>query len=100
MSPISPGAVPQVLEPFFRGVYGRLGRSDTILAAAAAHHRLLWIHPFLDGNGRVTRLMSQRDHAGYALDTGGYLVEFRVGSRATCGAYEAISGRMRPTAAQ
>ena len=28
------------------------------MAAAAAHHRLLWIHPFLDGNGRVARLMS------------------------------------------
>jgi Fic family protein len=25
---------------------------------AAAHHRLLWIHPFIDGNGRVARLMS------------------------------------------
>ncbi len=23
-----------------------------------AHHRLLWIHPFLDGNGRVARLFS------------------------------------------
>jgi fido (protein-threonine AMPylation protein) len=22
------------------------------------HHRLLWIHPFYDGNGRVNRLMS------------------------------------------
>jgi Fic family protein len=40
------------------------------LATAAAHHRLLWIHPFLDGNGRVVRLMS---HAMLleALDTGG-----------------------------
>ena len=28
------------------------------VAAAAAHHRFLWIHPFLDGNGRVARLMS------------------------------------------
>ncbi len=27
-----------------------------ILAVAAAHHRLMWIHPFLDGNGRVARL--------------------------------------------
>src|SRR5690606_15597285 len=27
-------------------------------AAGAAHHRFLWIHPFLDGNGRVARLMS------------------------------------------
>jgi Fic family protein len=54
----------------FEEVYGRLGRAETILAAAAAHHRLLWIHPFLDGNGRVARLMS---HAVLleALDTGG-----------------------------
>ncbi len=65
---ISPGAVPRFLERF-ENVYGSLGRSETILAAAAAHHRLLWIHPFLDGNGRVARLMS---HAVLlaALDTG------------------------------
>jgi len=67
--PISPGAVPRFLERFEQ-VYGALGRSETILSAAAAHHRLLWIHPFLDGNGRVARLMS---HAVMldALDTGG-----------------------------
>jgi len=29
-----------------------------VIAVAAAHHRFLWIHPFLDGNGRVARLMS------------------------------------------
>lgn len=33
---------------------GELG----ILTAATAHHRLLWIHPFVDGNGRVARLYS------------------------------------------
>jgi len=27
-----------------------------LVAASAAHHRLMWIHPFLDGNGRVARL--------------------------------------------
>jgi Fic family protein len=32
---------------------------SSIIAAAAAHHRLAWIHPFLDGNGRVTRLFTQ-----------------------------------------
>ncbi len=66
--PVSPGAVPRFLKRF-EEVYGRLGRAETILAAAAAHHRLLWIHPFLDGNGRVARLMS---HALLleALDTG------------------------------
>lgn len=36
----------------------RLSRVRQLEAVAAAHHRLLWIHPFLDGNGRVTRLMS------------------------------------------
>lgn len=29
-----------------------------LIAAAACHHRLAWIHPFLDGNGRVTRLFT------------------------------------------
>jgi len=28
------------------------------VALAAAHHRLMWIHPFLDGNGRVARLFT------------------------------------------
>ena len=28
----------------------------TVLALAAAHQRLRWIHPFIDGNGRVMRL--------------------------------------------
>ena len=67
--PISPGAVPRFLA-HCEGVYGRLGRTDAILSAAAAHHRLLWIHPFLDGNGRVARLVS---HASLleTLDTGG-----------------------------
>ncbi|MBF0275804.1 MAG: Fic family protein [Nitrospinae bacterium] len=36
----------------------RLTKRQGVIAVAAAHHRLLWIHPFLDGNGRVTRFMS------------------------------------------
>jgi len=65
---ISPGAVPRFLDRFDE-VYSNTGRAGTILGAAAAHHRLLWIHPFLDGNGRVARLVS---HATLleALDTG------------------------------
>jgi len=67
--PISPGAVPRFLA-HCEAAYGRLGRTDAILSTAAAHHRLLWIHPFLDGNGRVARLVS---HATLleTLDTGG-----------------------------
>lgn len=29
-----------------------------LITAAASHHRLTWIHPFLDGNGRVSRLFT------------------------------------------
>jgi len=67
--PISPGAVSRFLARY-EDAYGRLGKTDAILSAAAAHHRLLWIHPFLDGNGRVARLVS---HASLleTLDTGG-----------------------------
>lgn len=54
---INPGAVPRFLERF-EHVYAKLGKAETILNAAAAHHRLAWIHPFLDGNGRVVRLVS------------------------------------------
>jgi Fic family protein len=66
---ISAPAVPRFLH-HFEDVYGRLGKTETILATASAHHRLTWIHPFADGNGRVARLMS---HATMleALDTGG-----------------------------
>jgi len=67
--PPSPGALGRFLSKY-ENSYGRLGKSESIISTAAAHHRLAWIHPFLDGNGRVARLVS------YAmlldtLDTGG-----------------------------
>ncbi len=67
--PVSPGALARFIEKFEQ-TYSGLGKAENIIAAAASHHRLLWIHPFLDGNGRVARLMS---HAMLleALDTGG-----------------------------
>jgi Fic family protein len=53
----------------FEQVYGNIGKTESIISTAAVHHRLLWIHPFMDGNGRVARLMS---HAMMLdlLDTG------------------------------
>ncbi len=39
--------------------YGKVkGLDGQLIACACAHHRLAWIHPFLDGNGRVIRLHS------------------------------------------
>jgi Fic family protein len=65
---ISAGALPRFLE-CFEQVYRHLGKTESIISSAAAHHRLLWMHPFQDGNGRVARLMS---HAIFLeiLDTG------------------------------
>lgn len=52
-------AVPPLLERFSE-IYDpvRLSEIGRVVAFAASHHRLLWIHPFLDGNGRVARLFS------------------------------------------
>lgn len=32
--------------------------TNRVIAAAGLHHRLAWIHPFLDGNGRAIRLVT------------------------------------------
>ena len=37
--------------------FAKLGKAARILAIPAAHHRFNYIHPFADGNGRVSRLM-------------------------------------------
>jgi Fic family protein len=44
----------------FESVYepSNLTALQRIIATAASHHRLAWIHPFLDGNGRVSRLFT------------------------------------------
>jgi Fic family protein len=58
-TPPSSSRVPDFMEYFenhyrFHG----LGKAGRVLAIPAAHHRFNYIHPFPDGNGRVSRLMS------------------------------------------
>lgn len=55
----------------FESVYSpeNLSGVKQVIAVAASHHRLLWIHPFYDGNGRVARLFSH-----------GYLKHIGVGN--------------------
>jgi Fic family protein len=50
--------LPGWMARFDEGAPERFGRAERLVAIAAAHHRLLWIHPFADGNGRVARLLS------------------------------------------
>ena len=54
----------------FAEVYepSRLGKLERVVAAAAAHHRLAWIHPFVDGNGRVARLFTDAYLARAEID--------------------------------
>lgn len=47
-----------------------LGKSRQIQTVGAVHHRFLWIHPFLDGNGRVARLMSHALFKRLGIGTG------------------------------
>jgi Fic family protein len=57
--PPSSNRVPDFMT-YFEQRYHQQGRGmgSRILAIPAAHHRLNYIHPFSDGNGRVSRLMS------------------------------------------
>ncbi len=42
-----------------------------IIAVMAAHHRFLWIHPFIDGNGRVGRLFTDAALKALGLESYG-----------------------------
>ena len=57
--PPSAGRIPDFMT-YFERRYRGLTRGDRgkILTIPAAHHRLSYIHPFADGNGRVGRLMT------------------------------------------
>ena len=57
--PPEPEQLPRFLARFDQAYASPpLSKLRQIQAVGAVHHRFLWIHPFLDGNGRVARLMS------------------------------------------
>lgn len=47
-----------------------LSKVEQLIYALCSHHRLVWIHPFLDGNGRVSRLFL--DYLLFKIDLDGY----------------------------
>jgi len=55
-----PGSRVEAFMRYFEQQYrlDRMGKSGQIIAMATAHHRFNYIHPFPDGNGRVSRLTS------------------------------------------
>lgn len=57
--PPSAHRLPDFMAYFSKRYFGLTrGKTGQILSIPAAHHRFNYIHPFLDGNGRVSRLMS------------------------------------------
>ena len=57
--PPSSRAVGEFMQYFaIRYEAARMGKAGRIVSMAVAHHRFNYIHPFPDGNGRVSRLMS------------------------------------------
>ncbi len=56
--PPTPESVPAFLARLDE-VYGReKGWERELIAIACLHHRVAWVHPFVDGNGRATRLQT------------------------------------------
>lgn len=68
-------ALPSFMERFEQFYDPRHSRNRSqikrIISIAASHHRLAWIHPFLDGNGRVVRLFSDACFIREQLDASG-----------------------------
>lgn len=69
-----------------------------LIAAAAAHQRLAWIHPFGDGNGRVARLQSQAAMIRCGLDAEGLWTLSRGFARARAAYYQHLQAADQPRA--
>lgn len=64
--------VPGLMDHFSRRYEAPgLSRVRKIVAIGASHHRLAWIHPFRDGNGRACRLFSDTLIRQLGIDAGG-----------------------------
>ena len=71
---VSPNAesLPSLMNGFCDTYHPKRFSGDRkLIAIMAAHHRFTWIHPFLDGNGRVGRLITDAALKAAGLDSYG-----------------------------
>ena len=82
----------------FEEVYDphKLRGLNQVIATAASHQRLAWIHPFLDGNGRVTRLMTHAYLKKAKIDGHGLWTVSRGFARNREGYLAALAGADQP----
>ncbi|MFP5357916.1 MAG: Fic family protein [Gammaproteobacteria bacterium] len=66
--PPHPDELPALLAAFSKG-WKALPKTPAHILLA--HHRFAWIHPFLDGNGRIARLLTTAMLACHGLDADG-----------------------------
>ncbi|GAB1258262.1 Fic family protein [Aurantivibrio plasticivorans] len=70
--PPEPESLPVLMERFCETFHPNRFQGDKkIIAIMAAHHRFAWIHPFLDGNGRVGRLITDAALKAVGLESYG-----------------------------
>ncbi|MEO0445817.1 MAG: Fic family protein [Verrucomicrobiota bacterium] len=94
--PPEPGEVPGILGEFARYFEeADWVATDRLMVTAAAHHRLAWVHPFLDGNGRVARLYSHACLIQAKLDGAGLWSLSRGFARFRPRYYEALAAADR-----
>lgn len=63
------GDVPQLVDALIAFVQANRDVLDPVLLAGLLHKQLVVIHPFVDGNGRTTRLATKMLLAGLGLNT-------------------------------
>ena len=61
--------VPPLLEELLSYIASSQGEIDPIILAGVFHKQLVLVHPFIDGNGRTTRLSTKILLAGMGLNT-------------------------------
>ena len=55
--PPKPDLIPKLMSDYFNWLCGEINRMNVVDYVALAHEKLTFIHPFIDGNGRVARLL-------------------------------------------
>ena len=76
-TPISFLEVENEIENMFKWMNRNVHKFNPITLCAIIHHWLVWIHPFTDGNGRVTRLFTNF----YLLQKGYPEIVIKIGDR-------------------
>jgi Fic family protein len=68
--PPDPASVQSFMEEWHKAYSRSRAGENAVIALMAAHHRLTWIHPFLDGNGRTARLHTHLGLSALGLTQG------------------------------